>query len=231
MGGRRGSMTATTSPAGGVDVDEVELALPRPRLDRPSQPALLRRRQQPPRLDLAREQARVDPARLEGRGVEGGAQGLRGDQHPLDVHVEPAVHRLPDEVAAHQQDQHRRRDRHEQEDEEQLHAEAGPEDPAAPLHEHADEVPAEDEDEDEEQREVEDGEAEEQRRGQEVRLEVAALAQEELGQEEDDQQAEGHGQDQPDVVLEPLPPHPAQSLASSRPLSVAMNWSTSLKSR
>ena len=173
----------------------------------------------------------MDPARLEGRGVEGGPQGLGGDQHALDVHVEPAVHRLPDEVAAHQQDQHGRRDRHEQEDEEQLHPEAGAEDPAAPLHEHADEVAPEDEDEDEQQREVEDGQSEEEGRGEEVRLEVTALAQQELGQEENDQQAERDGQDQPGVVLEPLPPHPAQSRASSSPLSVAMNWSTSLKSR
>jgi hypothetical protein len=149
----------------------------------------------------------VDAARLECRDVEGRAQGLRGDQHPLHVHVEPPVHRLPDEVAAHEQDQHRRRDRHEQEDEEQLHAEAGPEDPAAPLHEHADEVPAEDEEEDEQHREVEDGEAEQQGRGEEVRLEVPALAQEQLGEEEDHEQAEGDGQHQPHVVLEPLAPH------------------------
>jgi hypothetical protein len=135
----------------------------------------------------------VDAARLEGRGLEGGAQGLRGDEHPLGVHVEPAVHGLPDEVAAHEQEQHRRRRGHEQEHEQELHAQPGPEDPAPPLHEHADEVAPEDEEEDEEEREVEDGEPVEESRGEEVGLEVAALAENELGQQEDDEQAAGDG--------------------------------------
>jgi len=69
-----------------------------------------------------------------------------------------------------------------------LHPQARAEDAPAPLHQHPDEVPAEDEEEDEEEGEVEDGEAVEERRGQEVRLEVAALAQQQLGQKEDDQQ-------------------------------------------
>ena len=219
-----------------VHRDEVELALPRARLDRPAQPRLVVAREQPAQLDLAREHARVHPARLGGRGVERAAERLRGGEQPLDVHVEPAVDRLPDQVAADQQHQQRRRDGHQQEHEQQLHAQPGAEDAAPPLHQHAHEVAAQHEQQHEQQRQVQDREPEQQHRGAEGRLEVPALAQQVLGEREHEQQPAGDGEHELHVVLEALPRHtaslsPGQSRASSSPLSVPMNWSTSLKSR
>jgi hypothetical protein len=149
----------------------------------------------------------VDAARLQRRGVERRPERLRGGEHPLDIHVEPPVHGLTDDVAADEEDEHRRRHGHQEEDEQELDAQPRAEDPAPPLHEHADEVPPEDEDQDEEERDVEDGEAEEQHRGGEIRLEVAALAQDQLCQEEDDEESAGDGEDQPGVVLKALPRH------------------------
>jgi hypothetical protein len=192
-------MTATTSPSTAYTLTRSSSL--------PPQPALLGGREQPPRLDLAGEEAGVDAARLQGRRLEGGAEGLRGHEHPLGVDVEPAVHGLPDEVAAHEQEQHRGSGGHQEEDEQELHAQPCPEDAAPPLHEHADEVAAQHEDQDEEQGDVDDGEPEEQRRGGEVGLEVAALPQEQLGQEEDEEQPAGDGQDELRSVLEALPRH------------------------
>ena len=195
----------------GVDGDEVELALARAGLDGAAQAALFVGHE-PAGLDLAGEEARLDAARRRRGGVERGTERLRRGEQPLDVDVEPAVDGLPDEVAADEQQQDRRRHRHQQEDEQELDPQARAEDAAPPLHQHPDEVAAEDEDEDEQQRQVEDRQPVEQRRGEEVGLEVAALAQEPLGQEEDEQQPAGHGEHEPDVVLERLPRH-RQSVA------------------
>ena len=192
-----------------VDRDDVELALARAQLDRAPEAGLLLRLQQAAGLDLARELAGVHAARLERRSVDGEPEALRRRQHPLGVDVEPAVDGLAQEVAADEQDQERWSDRHQQEHEQQLHAQPRAEDPPPPLHQHADEVSAQDEDEHEQQREVDDRQAVEERRGQEVRLEVAALAEQQVGEQEEDEQPAGHPQHEPEVVLEPLPSHSA----------------------
>ena len=141
------------------------------------------------------ERPGVDPGALRDRLAQGGAEGLRGREDPLDVHVEPAVDGLLDEIAPHEEHEHGRGDGHDQEDEQEPQAKAGPEHPPPPLQEHANQVAPEDEDQGQEQEEVQDGEAVEQDRGQEVGREVAALAQQDL---DPDEQTEGHGRHQED---------------------------------
>ena len=98
--------------------------------------------------------------------------------------------------------------RHEQEDEDELHAEPRAEHAAAPLQHHPHQVPAEDEDEDEEEGEVQDGQAVEQDGGEEVGREVPALAEEDLERDEDGQDPARGGQDEAGVVPEFLFGHP-----------------------
>jgi len=144
----------------------------------------------------------VGAAVLQDRRAQGRPQGLGRGQDPLHVHVEPAVHGLLDEVAAHDDQQQRRRDRHQQEDQDQTHPETGPEDAPPPLHEDADEVAAQDEHEHEQQAEVEDRQPVQEDRGQEVGGEVPALAEERLERHEREEGAGRDGQDQAGVVAE-----------------------------
>ena len=109
--------------------------------------------EQPPRLDLARQRPGVDAAALEDARVRSAVpRACERGQDALDVHVEPAVHRLLDEVAAHDHQQQRRRDRHQEEDEDEPHAEARAQHAAAPLHHHAHEVAPQDEEQHQQQR-------------------------------------------------------------------------------
>ena len=117
----------------GVDVHEIELAFARPHLDRAPQPPLLGGREQAARLDLAGQRPRVDPlvssAALSSEAPRVCAEASMRSTSTLNQRS--TVWRM--QVAAHEQDQHRRRDHHQQEHEQQLHAQTGAEDAAAPL--------------------------------------------------------------------------------------------------
>ena len=70
-------------------------------------------------------QPRAAPAAFGDRLAQAGGEALRRREQPLDVHVEPAIDRLLDDVAAHGDQDHRWPHRHQQEHEREPHAEAG----------------------------------------------------------------------------------------------------------
>ncbi len=217
---------------------QVEPQLARAPLHQALQAPLALLGQEPAQAQLGGQQARAGAGPFGVRLAQPHAQGLGGRQQPLHVHVEPAVDRLLDQVAAHQHQQHRGGHGHEQEDPQQAHAEARPQHAAALLHDHLDQVAAEHEQQHQQQGDVEHRQPVQQHRGQEVRGEVAALAQQQLDGQEQGQGPGRGSRHQAGVVAQRRaaphvrPPGPAyEMLVSSSPLRVAMNWSTSLKSR
>jgi hypothetical protein len=171
-----------------------------PALDQAAQPRVAAFVEEAEVLHLAGQSPRLDARALGHRFPQRGGQGLGRGQDPVHVHVEPAVHRVLDEVAAHEEHEARGRHRHQQEHEQEPHAEARPELAPPPLEQDLHQVPAQHEEKGQEQQQVEDGEPVEEDRGQEVGGEVAALPQQHLEAREEREQAEGDGGDQPDVV-------------------------------
>ena len=166
------------------------------RRSRPCPPGSMR----PRASDLAGQDRGAHPAPVGHRLAERRAERLGRREDALHVHVEPAVDGLLDQVAADDEEEERGSHRHQQEDEHQAQPEARAQDAPSSLEEHAHEVPAEDEEKAQEEREVENGEAVEQDRREEVGREVAALAEQDLDDQEQPQDGADRGQDEARVV-------------------------------
>ena len=98
-------------------------------------------------------------------------------QHLVHRRVEPAVDAVEDELAAHQQHEHRGDERHGEEHEDQLRAEPRERQPALPLDQHLDDAAGEDEHQRHQHREVDDRQRVEDELAQEVRRELAGPVQ------------------------------------------------------
>ena len=148
---------------------------------------------------------------------------IRGGQDILDGRVEPSIDAVSDQLAADQQDEHGRNQRHAEQDRHQFSAEARERQRSAPLDDQLDHVPREHERQTQQDREVGCPEAVEDELGEEIGRQARGTVGERDDAAQRGKQQDHPGEDEPRVVAQ----RPARGRSRRAPHSFAFNRSLS----